>query len=86
MHVGTCVDLVLIRGTAELGHWEQIHDISYLRMPPESCRCFLGGASFSEKENSFPHIHYDLHFVTRFFLVSQAIVLACLRPLSRGPG
>lgn len=80
--VGACMDLVLIR-TAEPGHQKQMHNISYPRMPPQSCRCYLGGKRFSKEEDSFP---LDLHFLTRFFLVSQAIVLACLRPLSRVPG
>lgn len=62
-----------------------MHGISYLRMPPQSCRLYLGCVRFSKEEDSFPHVHYDLHFLTRFFLVSQAIVLACLKPLTRGP-
>lgn len=66
-------------------HQVQMHGISYLRMPPQSCRLYLGCVRFSKEEDSFPHVHYDLHFLTRFFLVSQAIVLACLKPLTRGP-
>lgn len=45
------------------------------------------GVTVLEKETCFTHVHDDHLFLTRSFLVFfQAIVLACLRPLTGTPG
>jgi hypothetical protein len=51
-----------------------------------SCTWGVGvsGTRCWRKKTHFPHVHYDHLFLTRFFLVFQAIALACLRPLTKG--
>lgn len=44
-----------------------------------------GGCKVLEEETCFSHVHYAHLPPTRFFLVFQAIVLACLRPLTGRP-
>lgn len=53
---------------------------------PKVLQVFPWGHGVFKEEASFPYIHYDHHFLTRLFLVSRAIVLACLGSLTRGPG